>query len=405
MPVDLSAIPDVASRARQPSVKRWLVILLIFMVLGGFLTSWLWPANSPSRGAFFWHCFISAPLAMWGVLFALRWLGWLSTVWPANGWDDERERDIENEIQRGQYYLVLDATSVSLPHVVTSGVLTEQFLLPQGIKLPSVVDATTQSVSYAARFGDDKLPATERIQNRLRELLNDPILKAALSGSKTTKPLQVILQIDPNVCLSGDEQVDLQNLMKTLFPVNNIQLLPHFGLSDIDNWLDNPKGMEALLILSVCIRATVSDGEGEAAVALLLHSVNGETFDRNTRVCIHRPEQSNDTAALHTSAMQALVWGKIHPDAVESLWFAGMGTENKTRSFLSEHKLRFPRAEANAQITDIDLKTGLTGVVSPWLAIALAAGHSGSLPFPQLLMSVSEDVFTWMVIHPGKDAS
>jgi len=101
-----------------------------------------------------------------------------------------------------------------------------------------------------------------------------------------------------------------------------------------------------------------------------------------------------------------LVWGKTDAEHIESLWFSGMGTENKTQSLLSKNKLRFPRAEASAQITDIDLKTGLTGVTSPWLAVALAAGQSVSLPFPQLIMSVSKEGLPWwVVIHPGNKAS
>ncbi|WP_320714324.1 hypothetical protein [Enterobacter sp. 61D5] len=406
MPVDLSTIPDVASRNCQPSIKRWFVILLIFMFLGGFFTSWLWPSNSPERGALFWHCFISAPLAIWIVLFGFRWLAWLSTVWPANGWDNEREQDIENEIQRGQYFLVVDAASVCLPHVVTSGALTEQFLLPQGIKLPSVIDSETQSISYIAQFSDSNLPVINRIQNRFRELLNDPILKAALSRRKPFIQLQVILQVDPNVYLSQDEQEEFKKQIATLLPASNIRLLPHFGLSDIDNWMDNPESIDSLLVLSVCLRAVVSDGDGEAAVALLLRSGDDADSDINTAVHFHRPEQSKDTETLLASARQALEWGKTDAEHIESLWFSGMGTENKTQSFLSENKLRFPRAEASEQITDIDLKTGLTGVTSPWLAVALAAGQSGSLPFPQLIMSASaEGLPWWMVIHPGQKVS
>lgn len=159
------------------------------------------------------------------MLFGLRWLAWLSTVWPVNGWDDEREQDIENEIQRGKYFLVVDAASACLPHVVTSGALTEQFLLPQGIKLPSVIDSETQSVSYIAQFSDSNLSVVDRIQNRFRELLNDPILKTALSRRKPFKQLQVVLQVDPNVYLSQDEQEEFQKKIATLLPASNNRLL------------------------------------------------------------------------------------------------------------------------------------------------------------------------------------
>ncbi|AIR66366.1 hypothetical protein [Cedecea neteri] len=402
MPVDLTAIPDVASRAHPPSIKRWLFLLLIFMVFGSFLTSWLWPENLVTREALFWHCSISVPAIIWAALFGIRWIVWLTTVWPANGWDDEREQDIKNEIRRGQSFLVLGAASVRLPHIVTSGALTEQFLLPKGIELPSVVDVETHTISYIAQFSDNNLPSVKRIQNRLQELLSDPALKAALFRHKTTNSIQIILQIDPSVHLSTNEQEILKKQITKCVAVEDIHLSPHFGLSDIDGWLDKPKSIDLLLLLSVCIRATISDGEGEAAIALLLHTENAVETDRNSTARFHRPEYSKDTVTLLASAKQALVWGGTDTEHIESLWFAGMGTENKTPSFLSENHLHFPRAKASAQITDIDMKVGLTGVTSPWLAVALAAGQPGSLSFPQLVMSVSKDSRPWwVVVHPA----
>lgn len=402
MPVNLSAIPDNAKRKRPPSLKRWLVVLLIFMIFGGFFTSWLWPVSTV-RGALFWHCFISAPLVIWIFLAGSRWLVWLASEWPAGGWDDERERDIADEVQRGQRALILDSMCVHLPHLVTSGALTEQFLLPQGVVLPPVIDETAQTVSYIAQFSDVGQPAPVRIERQLCELLEDAMLRAALLKVKPTGMPTVIIQIDSEVTLSSDEIADIRKCITSLLSVPaRIQFLPYFGLSEIDSWLDEPKVMSTLLLLSVSLRNTLSDGDGEAAVALLLHQECENYDDEHGGLArIHRPEHSLNSTALQISAMQSLLWGKTCTEEIASVWVAGMGTNNETQSLLASNNLKFQLAETHGQLTDIDMKSGRTGATSPWLAIALAAGNSRPYPFPQLIMSMPEDGLPWwMVVHP-----
>lgn len=126
-------------------------------MLGGFLTSSLWPAQKVVREALFWHCFITAPLVIWAVFLGIRWLIYLAVEWPASGWDHERKQDIANEIRRGQRSLLLLGVGVQLPHVVESTTLSQQFLVPQGLALPAVVDKNTQAVSFLARFNDEGL--------------------------------------------------------------------------------------------------------------------------------------------------------------------------------------------------------------------------------------------------------
>lgn len=136
MPVDLSVIPPATKRKLPPSVKRWSVVLLVFIVCGGLFTSLLWPSHSIVRGELFWNCFISLPFIIWLFIFGARWLCYLISVWFSDGWNHEREKDIGNEIQRGQRYLTLEAVCTHLPHVVTSGVMTDQFIIPGELSYP-----------------------------------------------------------------------------------------------------------------------------------------------------------------------------------------------------------------------------------------------------------------------------
>jgi len=403
MPVDLSVIPDVAIRKRPPSLKRWSVVLFVFFVCGGFLTSWLWPAHKTIHGALFWHCLITLPLILWVLLLGIRWLFYLSAVWPADGWDEEREQDIANENHRGQRYLLLEEVAVHLPHVVTSGMLTHQFLLPQGVILPAVVNENTQAVGYQAVFNDGESTLSERVLRRIKSLLDDSAIKSALlSQPYTARPLTVIIQISCENELGKEDTAEIHKCISPLLPVpSKIQFSSQFGLSEIDSWLDAPDSFSALLIVSVNILSLISDGEGEAAVALLLRFGAGDTSPL-TVTHVHRPELAKDTTTIHEAAMQALHWGKTCCEDIAALWLAGMGVENKSQALLANNNLKFPRAEASAQLTDIDMKSGSTGVTSPWLAIALAAGNVGAVPYPQLIMSMPDGDAQpwWLVVYP-----
>lgn len=84
-----------------------------------------------------------------------------------------------------------------------------------------------------------------------------------------------------------------------------------------------------------------------------------------------------------------------------------MGVESKVQSLLASSTLKFPRAEGDKHLVDIDMKSGHTGVTSPWLAVALAAKNMDIVPNPQLVMSISDKnaSFYCLVIHPQVSAS
>ncbi|HHB9364989.1 TPA: hypothetical protein ACOED0_000001, partial [Enterobacter roggenkampii] len=72
------------------------------------------------------------------------------------------------------------------------------------------------------------------------------------------------------------------------------------------------------------------------------------------------------------------------------------GASNKATALLSTAGVRFPVA---GQPCDIDLKTGLTRNVSPWLAIAVAADRAGQSESSQLVMYVpDESILPWFMI-------
>lgn len=406
MPVDLSSIPEPAIHKRPPSLKRWSMVLLIFLVCSGFLTSWFWPAQKVVRGALFWHCFITAPLVLWAVLLGGRWLIYLAHEWPASGWDNEREQDIVNEIQRGQRSLLLLGTGVQLPHVAASAALSQQFLIPQGLALPAVVDKNTQAVSFQSSFNDEGLIFFDRVIERMNKLLSESAIQSSLLQRNSNLDLTVVVQLANENILGKEELENIHSYILHLFPTSKIHISSAFGLKDIDRWLDAPDSFIDLLIVSVNLQPELSDGEGEAAVALLLR-VTGDGSDNDPSVArVHRPEIATDPTEISTSVSLALQWGKSCAEDIASVWLTGMGVENKAHSLLASSNIKFPRAEDANHLVDIDIKSGYTDVVSPWLALALAAENIGVAPNPQLVMSIPEknDSICCLVIHPPVSA-
>jgi hypothetical protein len=403
MPVDLSAIPPVAKRKKCPSLKRWSVALLILLLCWGFITLKLWPSDQSTNGALFWHCLISAPLLLWLIVFSLRWLIWLVSEWLADGWDSERGADMAAEIYRGQRFFSLEATSIRLPHVVGSEALAEQFLLPKAVVLPVVVDESTRAISHQASFNNTGQPVRDRIMMLFISLLDGAKLNTELTKRKVADKLPAIIQIDTDSTLSEEELLTVKNKIEKLYPVlSPLNFEPHLSLDEIDNLLDVQPAMDRLLIISLRLLQAPQEGDAEAGVALLLGNRKDDQPPAGC-ACLHRPELTIDIAALDQSVEQSLQWGETCREDITHLWLTGFGIENKAQNFLANNNLRFPHINAEGTFTDIDMKSGFTGKVSPWLAIALAAGNTAKKSSPQLVMSMpnTDNRPWWLVVHPA----
>ncbi|CAG7701587.1 unnamed protein product, partial [Allacma fusca] len=346
--------------------------------------------NQATNGALFWHCLISAPLLLWLVVFCLRWLVWLVSEWLADGWDSEREADMAAEIYRGQRFFSLEAASIRLPHVVGTEALAEQFLLPKAVELPVVVDESTRAISHQASFNHTGQLVQDRIMMLFISLLEGARLNTELTKRSATDKLPGIIQIDTDSTLSDEELLAVKNKVEKLYPVlSPLNFEPRLSLEDIDNLLDTRPAMDGLLIISVRLLQTPQEGDAEAGVALLLGSKKGNQPAERC-ACLHRPELTKDIATLNQSVEQSLQWGETCREDITHLWLAGFGIENKAQNFLANNNLRFPHINAEGTFTDIDMKSGFTGKVSPWLAIALAAGNTAEKSSPQLVMSMPD---------------
>jgi len=395
MPVDLTCIPERAENRTAPSIRRWLVFLLALVAGNGLVTAWLWPAGMSTHIPLFWICFPGGALVIWIVLIIVRSVIFLTPIFGNEGWNDMRERDLAQEILRGQRSLVMLAQATQLPHVVASGALSGQLLIPDGISLPPVIDNTRQNVIHQARFADVTLSEMDRLKARLQALLSVNQIQAALRGLPAQSSLAVALLTGADNSVAPEQQQMAVLIIQEITGLSfRLSFVEGTGLNMLDCWLDEPELMQTLLVLAVNLVEEGGDGAGEAAVALLLQRT--DALAEEPVAFVHRPELTHSEQGTAYAMQQALLWGMTTPDAISQIWLTGMGTENKADGLFSAAGIRFPRA---GQPCDIDLCTGLTGYASPWLAIAVAAENLMVASSPQLLMSLDEETNSpWFMV-------
>lgn len=389
MPVDLSRIPARAKRRAAPSLKRWMILLILLTTMGGTFTAYFWPTSMSTHTATFWLYFSGIPVVIWGIIFAFRWLVYLTGEWLADGWDTARERDLAQDIRFGQRSLALLGYVVHLPQAITAESISQQLQIPEGITLPSQFDETGELLILHASFSDRGLPVLMRMKERISTLLAETSLQHAFRRLPQKSPLTVLFQFSPDVAVSPEEFCKLQQWVETSidFPFN-ITFTSGEGLQFIDAWLDSPEMMQNLLIIALNLSERILDGTGEAAVALLMSSSETSEVPLNAMAQIHRPEQVKSIQEMSRALLQALHWSETMPDEIKHVWLTGTGTSNKALSLLSASGIRFPVA---GQPCDIDLKTGLTGNASHWLALAVAADQAGQSKSSQLVMCVPDE--------------
>lgn len=408
MPVDLSTIPAAAQRSSPPSFKRWLFFLVLVVLVGGTATLYFWPADKPTQTLIFWCYSIFVPALLWLCLFAVRGLLHTFSDCVADGWDEEREWTLERETQRGQRSVNVLAQAVHLPHAMTATALSRQMLAKE-IGLPSVADGASMEVIRQARFDDIDLPQLERLRNRIVALLVESALNTALARLPASSPLRVALLVDTG---DGADAIDLSALWQSV-----LQLIPLAvsasvvqggGVDILDNWLDKSIAGQRLLVIAVHLAEEPQDGAGDAAVALLLQTSVLEQLPTSVFARIHRPQGSKTAEQLTAAVEQSLHWGGTQPERIRQIWLTGMGCDNQALSLFSSVNVAFSAVVTPEQLCDIDIYTGLSGKVSPWLALAIAVDHAEPGQDSQLIMSVpaTDPSLPWFtVVHSGQQQS
>lgn len=310
MLVDLTRTPERASRQDTPSVKRWLVFLLVMVCVSGLLTAWLWPSGISSQTPLFWICFPGAAIIFWSFIFIIRWVIYLAPVFNADGWDATREQDIDLDIWRGQRSLNIIAQAIHLPHAIATESISSQMLMTSGITLPLQVDNLTQRIIHQARFGNTSESLELRLAQQLKVLLLHGQLQSAFRQLASGCELTVLLQTNLDIIAFPDRLIQLKKLTEENIPASfHLRFIQGEGPELIDRWLDNHDDGQFLLVVAMFLSENEVDGVGDAAVALLMQS--NSTRSEDGVAYLHRPEHTQQAHGMSYALEQALLWGKV----------------------------------------------------------------------------------------------
>ncbi|KQQ56031.1 hypothetical protein ASF84_12060 [Pseudomonas sp. Leaf127] len=392
MPVRLDQLPPLAPRSSPPRLWLWLALLGVLLLLGVGLLLMFAGRAWPSLTARGWGLALGGPLLLWSVLGSVRALLFMAEQRTADGWDQARETDRRQRIERGQRCLEVMAASVHTALREPADVMgTAQLgaLLGRTRALKAQASRAGERAVRHSRLGRATARPADVLQQALTQVLAD--LAPALRAWPEQTPLALLLTFD-----SGLPEPSLQQAWQQAWHACGIRHAPvavtGMGLEAVDEWLDRRPAEQTLwLVVALRLAPQPLDGSAEVAVGLLLgHRTSPPGLAPLAR--LHRPEQATPANAESgcRAARQALDWGATAVTEVAQVWCAGakeQGAPNASSMLIRVLSDLDLLARHKDSLCDLDAGLGCTGQAAPWLAIACAAQHIDQGTGPQLIFS------------------
>lgn len=378
MPVDLLSLPEKAARLPHPSIKRWgLFFILIFLLLNIF-NHFLYMEEDSKPTIYLF--FLTVPI--WGCLYAISYFIYLLGKWSADGWDNEREIDKQNRITRGQRKITLLSQSLFLPHITNCSDLSTQILdAKKTFLLPCKYN---NQVIYSAHFFDIHETIFDRVINRLDQLLNTPTLSASIHQLSERTALTIILSLGESVLLNETNKTDIrEKLVHHLERPFKIHFQQQVDSLLIDNWLDNTRQYDALLLINIRLFDTPTNHQSEAALAQLFSS-SLETGSKFIAY-VHRPEVISNLSdtSLNDKLDVVTLWANTSPEKFKHLWLTT--PPDKESSRLINKAPLLPNYN-HLKTVDINNVIGHTGHTALWLNLFISTTQFERTHQPQLII-------------------
>lgn len=368
MPVFLDEVPDRAPEIKRPVTRRWIVLLVALIAVGVMLSFTFW--SREREGGIFWFTTLGVPLCLWGILFGFRRIAYKADqVWAAS-WNADRHALWNEEIFRGQR-----AASVIASGVITqAGSSTDKLLAAVKATLPVMQVQKTRSgmglVRHSMLPGFEDESKLMAFDTSVKTLITQ--ILPALEKIPGNVPCWLITDFDtPLVADAERSAIDILSSETG----RSFSLCNSNSFTAFDRWLDSDwLKPSVLLCLSAELRESPKEGDGEAISLTLMLNRKHPSFP--DAVQLHRPERNKNDSLVKTLS-RALLWGKLSPEDVKGSWVTGGNIiqGGQWSSACEENQLSFLMAEDNKNIDDL---IGYTGVVAPWLAVALAASLARS---------------------------
>ena len=397
MPVDLRALPENVAPPSPPGKGRWLLLVLLWALLGGSLVVLLWPADQSRTSAWFWCCVVVFPVVTGVLLFALRLLAYERQQHFAQGWNQRRGELEQALIQRGQRAIAVLASSYCSPagnnrlaHALRNGCTPLQ-----PVYLPKLL--STVRLSQLA----DPLPASveqtcsQRLQRYLQQVMRG--LDEDLQRLGRTTPVRV--RIKHNQLLTDAEVLSVwEACVGDHLLIEQVQFAAQDdGLLWLDPWLDAPEALAMVLSLEVNVFAEPIAGQAESISAVLLAQAQFCARHKVQPIAwVHRPvPMTPDLNALQ----DVLLWGRVEQDGEQCFaWQTQVPSD-----YLRDVSVAMDSAGCSLDVDrcqQLDDAFGLPGHAVGNVALIVGSEHAASEGQAQLLMLLDASP-QWCVVRPA----
>ncbi len=388
MPVELPVRDPGKTPPSLPGVLVWLVLFIVFMLVGVGFALLTWTKGESTSTPWFWVNLLVYPALAWCGALGLRKLYYDQEMDRIDAEDETLQEDRQETIRFGREPLAVIASAY-------------RCALDSGNGASAIVLGHTALKTQKTRFHNLPvrhtalvLPTDDPEQSRYSLLFMELIgsLHDVLAALPRDVPFNIRLQLPPDsqhdelMSLWEDcwREFKLRPVRPTLLPVEQ-------GLIALDDWLDlygGPELQKFTLFVAVQLHDTSPADSAEAGVALLLCWPLVAVRKKLTPMAMmHRPLETA-TVALNEDILTALLWGGAVPDEIFHVWQTGLDTEDKAalnRASLVL-KLGVVSSEGLSGLHDVDNAVGYAGAAASWLAAALAIENAQQHQQPQMIV-------------------
>ncbi|MGV3347113.1 hypothetical protein ACGVWS_15810 [Enterobacteriaceae bacterium LUAb1] len=374
MPVNLKLIPAPAVRPRPPVRWVWL-LLLVVMLLGGTAKTILSTiSRTESHSEAFWASALGLPALFWLILLALRITWYNGQLAIAQRRDNDRERRLRHDIQRGQRYLnVLGMSLYSALREPEDADGTQQWNAVQG-KVKGIKTQPSWKGHEGVRHSRLPLVNSESAEQMLSRALKSTLeeLSIVLSSLPHETPLALLLERHSSLPENLVEEIWQDNWAASQIR-QTVTRMEGGGLTTVDKWLDDSNNARSLLmIIAIQVRPEQTEGSAECIVGLLLgnKSISPEVVPLAR---LHRPEMMHHTSNddFQYALQQSLGWVPITADAVKSGFLVGVNPAWHMTIATGLQAIHSP-INAGQDLYDVGHLLGYPGPAAPWVAITCA---------------------------------
>lgn len=185
--------------------------------------------------------------------------------------------------------------------------------------------------------------------------------------------------------LSDDEKLEIDAILsQRIERVYHVIYTEEIEIDLIDNWLDNPKLFDFLLLINIYSFDVPVNLHSEVATAQLFSFSNDSPIKGMAK--IHRPElveDENSFDLFNEKIETVAIWSNIGKNKLKDIWLTMLQDNHE-----DEIKIKISSSDisSHTRLYNINSSIGYTHNASPWVNIYISATQLIKDKSPQLLI-------------------